>query len=179
VVVPENAYLRLPSGTDAWDVEVSFPHDPSNGPGFVTLLSGALLQDYTVQALPQEQLDVLAHSAGNAAGTSPAEKAAGPEAGVAELPLEVPPGAACWVVPDLAGLQTGSGYFLRAAGTGLMISAGHGDDSAVPSMRGGDPGVIWLPAPMMKPQARLTLLLESRGTTAGRLDSLLCQRAHS
>jgi hypothetical protein len=53
------------------------------------------------------------------------------------------------------------------------------DDARTPQMRGGDPGVIWLPAPMMKPQARLTLLLESLGPSTGKLASLLCERAHS
>jgi beta-galactosidase len=56
---------------------------------------------------------------------------------------------------------------------------GLGADAGAPLMRGGDPGMFWLPAPMMKPQARLTLLLENRGMTAGNLESLLCERAHS
>ena len=182
VVVPENPYLRLPRETSAWDIDVTFPHDPSHGPGPVTLLSGVLLQDWSVQALPQERLDALAQAAGT--GAVPADGQGG-------VPLEVPAGSACWLSPDLADLERGRGYFLRGSGAGLMISAwldgvrlgrfmpGLQDDSAAPRMRGGDPGVIWLPAPMMKPQARLNLLLESRGTSAGRLESLLCERAHS
>ena len=182
VVVPENPYLRLPRETIGWDIDVTFPHDPSHGPGPVTLLSGVLLQDWSVQALPQEGLDAMAQAAGVAA--VPAEGPAG-------LPREVPAGSACWLSPDLADLESGRGYFLKASGSGLMISAwldgvrlgrvmpGVQGDSAAPRMSGGDPGVIWLPAPMMKPQARLTLLLESRGTSAGRLESLLCERAHS
>ena len=180
LVVPENPFLRLPRQADSWDIAVSFPHDPSHGPGAVTLHSGVRLQDWTVQALPQDTLDELARNAGTpAAGTE------------APLPVEVAAGEACWLKPDVAGLEDGSGYFLRASGSGLMLSAwldgtrlgrvmlGMNDDDGTPQMRGGDPGVIWLPAPMMKPQARLTLLLENRGMSAGRLESLLCERAHS
>ncbi|HEY8702013.1 MAG TPA: beta-galactosidase [Arthrobacter sp.] len=182
MVVPENPYLRLPHEGESWDIAVSFPHDPSHGPGAVTLLSGVPLQGWAVQALPQDKLDALALAAGAAA--VPAEVPL-------PVPLEVPAGEAFWLNPDFAGLESGSGYFLRAAGSGLRISAwldgtrlgrimpGPRSDAGIPRMSGGDPGVIWLPAPMMKPQARLTLLLESRGTTAGRLESLLCERAHS
>ena len=190
-VVPENPYLLLPTGADGWDVAVSFPHDPSHGPGPVTLLSGSTLQDWAVQPLPQDALDELADGAGPGpapGGTDGSEPAGG------AVPLEVPAGAARWLWPDLAELgelSGGRGYFLKAAGSGLMLSAWldgtrlgrllldpPGTDGT-PPMRGGDPGVIWLPAPMMKPQARLTLLLESRGTSPGRLESLLCHPAHS
>ena len=202
-VTPENPYLRLPAGhqpsglqrsgpqpseTDGWDVAVAFPHNPSHGPGPVTLLSGSLLQDWAVQPLPQDALDGLATRAGT--GLAPSgTRSSGPSAGA--LPIDVPAGAALWLWPDLAELPAGRGYFLKASGSGLMLSAwldgvrlgrlllDPPGTNGAPAMRGGDPGVIWLPAPMMKPQARLTLLLESRGTSAGRLESLLCQPAHS
>jgi hypothetical protein len=182
VVVPENPFVRLPRETDGWDIDVTFPHDPSNGPDAVTLLSGIPLKDWAVQALPQDELDALARVAGTAGVAAD---------GPVQDPLEVAAGKACWLNPDLTDLRSGNGYFLKASGPGLMISAwldgtrlgrmmpvpGGGDGT--PPMRGGDPGVIWLPAPMMKPQARLTLLLENRGMSAGRLESLLCERAHS
>ncbi|MBT2533557.1 beta-galactosidase [Arthrobacter sp. ISL-48] len=182
VVAPENPYLRLPREAEGWDIDVTFPHDPSNGPGAVTLLSGVPLRDWAVQALPQEELDALSRAAATAA--RPAE-------GPVRVPLEIPAGEAYWLIPDLAELENGRGYFLRASGPGLTISAwldgtrlgrlmpGRDDDAANPSMSGGNPGVIWLPAPMMKSQARLTLLLENRGMTAGRLETLLCEPAHS
>jgi beta-galactosidase len=187
VVAPENPYLRLPREAGSWDIAVSFPHDPSRGPGAVTLLSGVPLQDWAVQALPQSKLDALALEAlAPVAGTGPSA-----EGTPVTLPLEVPAGEACWLAPEPSALQSGRGYFLRASCPGLTVSAwldgvrlgrlmpGLGADAGAPLMRGGDPGVIWLPAPMMKPQARLTLLLENRGMTAGTLESLLCERAHS
>jgi len=61
---------------------------------------------------------------------------------------------------------------------GRFFPGGQEPGSAL-ELRGGDPGVIWLPAPMIKPDARLTLLLECRGTSAGTLDSLLCRPAAS
>jgi beta-galactosidase len=187
-VTPENPYLLLPAGllpfgADGWDVAVSFPHDPSHGPGPVTLVSGSVLRDWSVQPLPQDALDELAKDAGTGSALD-----AGPGGAV---PLDVPAGAARWLWPDLAAMETGRGYFLAASGSGLILSAwldgtrlgrlllDPPESPASPQMRGGDPGVIWLPAPMMKPQARLTLLLESRGTSAGRLESLLCRPAHS
>ncbi len=195
-VTPENPYLPLPTGVlptggdvwDVWDIAVSFPHDPSHDPGAVTLLSGSVLEDWSVQPLPQDALDELAQNAGTWAA-SPAAHGAGSAAGM--LPFNVPAGAALWLRPDFAAVETGRGYFLKASGSGLLLSAwldgtrlgrlllDPPESPASPRMRGGDPGVIWLPAPMMKPQARLTLLLESRGTSAGRLESLLCLPAHS
>lgn len=182
VAVPaENPYLTLPAGADSWDVAVSLAHDPSAPSVAVTLLSGTPLRDWTVQALPQQHLDALALAAGTSAAGSAAEP----------LPLVVSPGQPVWLVPDTAALRPGHGYFLAAGGSGLMASVwldgqrlgrffpGGQEPGSALELRGGDPGVIWLPAPMIKPDARLTLLLECRGTSAGTLDSLLCRPAAS